>query len=376
MKQFVKLAGLIFLVMIILAGCSKEEKGPVGWLDSLEEGKTLAQKENKNILLVFSSDDDGITPRLNKELFTLPEFINSLSADYVLVNLDFSQSVFDAAQPNENTSPEEKEKIDVLSAKLDAGMKNSRIYGVKDFPTCFVLSKEGYVIREVSFFAQNENFVPDENQTNYDEAAVRPYTMTEAKVAVSSVKPAVDYVNNLCRIIEGSGAFQDKISAIEELFNYTGVINPAYCYALTDLSRKVIALDKNNETGHVGKHMLILAKYQAEELLTDQKLLSASEAYEKVAENPILKPEEKQAALFNAGFILAAGGSTNYEKIIQYYDAAIAADPENEGVPEIESLKTLTENQRDFSDQAGNGGLSGENPSDQENSVQNAESVN
>ncbi|WP_191013324.1 hypothetical protein [Treponema zioleckii] len=351
MKKLVKILAVLFAAGIFFVSCSKEEKSKgLVWFDTLEDGLEAAKKQDKRIFLHFTSfDDDGISKRIKDSLLDLPEFAEENSQEFVFVNLDFSKSLFEKAfnpqTQNENADSGANEE---LAKKLSANARSQRNYGVSAFPTTFVLSKEGYVIKEIDLFDRNESFKADENDASslVSEEAVRPLTLVEYKAVLKDLKESFKLFDELLEKTKSS-ELGEMVKAVENLYTFTAVQSPDestdYCYPLKELSQKIVDTDKENKSGEVGKHFLILAKYEAQDLLSEDKFLEASEVWSNASKNAVLTAEEKQAALVQAGFTLATGGSTNYAKMIEYFDAAIATAPDSDSIAQIESLKSLVE---------------------------------
>lgn len=352
MKNLLKILAVLCAAGIFFVSCSKEEKSKgLVWFDTLEEGLEAAKKQDKRIFLHFTSfDDDGISKRIKDSLLDLPEFAEENSQMFVFVNLDFSKSLFEKAfnSQNQDGKASDSGENEKLAKKLSANARSQRNYGVSAFPTTFVLSKEGYVIKEIDLFDRNESFKADENDAAslVSEDAVRPLTLVEYKALLKDLKEAFKLFDDIL-VKTKSSDLGEMVKAVENLYTFTAVQSPDestdYCYPLKELSQKIVETDKENKSGEVGKHFLILAKYEAQDLLSEDKFLEASEVWANASKNAVLTAEEKQAALVQAGFTLATGGSTNYAKMIEYFDAAIAADPDSDSLAQIESLKALVE---------------------------------
>ena len=108
MKKLFNFVAAVFAVSFVLVGCSKNEEKTVRkpsenidsstWIDNLIDGKAAAEKEDKKIFLFFSGDDqDQSSAELKGKIFNLDGFISEMTGKYVLVNLDFSNSLFDKA---------------------------------------------------------------------------------------------------------------------------------------------------------------------------------------------------------------------------------------------------------------------------------------
>ena len=74
------------------------------WVGNLQEAKTLAQKENKRILLVFSGSDwcrNCIL--LDREVFSSPEFQRLAEQQLVLLKADFPRKKKNQLSPDQQT---------------------------------------------------------------------------------------------------------------------------------------------------------------------------------------------------------------------------------------------------------------------------------
>lgn len=107
------------------------------WSNDLEEAKTQAQKENKEILLVFQGSD-WCAPciKLDREIWTSSEFKNYAKEHYVLVKADFPR------RAKNQLSPEQQEKNNKLAEKF-----NQRGY----FPLVVVMDEDGNVIGKTGY---------------------------------------------------------------------------------------------------------------------------------------------------------------------------------------------------------------------------------
>ena len=119
MKQIA--LGLLMGMLAFQAGAEE-----LKWLTSLPEAQTQAKKEGKMVFMDFTGSDwCGWCIKLNKEVFTKPEFAEYAKKNLVLVELDF---------------PHSKPQSDDLKK---ANSKLQSKYGVSGFPTLVVLNSEG-----------------------------------------------------------------------------------------------------------------------------------------------------------------------------------------------------------------------------------------
>ncbi|MGB7842276.1 MAG: thioredoxin family protein [Salinimicrobium sp.] len=107
------------------------------WSNDLEEAKTQAQKENKEILLVFQGSD-WCAPciKLDREIWTSSEFKEYAKGHYVLVKADFPR------RAKNQLPPEQQEKNNKLAEKF-----NQQGY----FPLVVVMDEKGNVIGKTGY---------------------------------------------------------------------------------------------------------------------------------------------------------------------------------------------------------------------------------
>jgi thioredoxin-related protein len=74
------------------------------WLTNFEEAKTFSSKENKHIILVFQGSD-WCAPciKLDKEIWSTPEFIKYANKHFIMVKADFPKK-------RKNKLPENQQK--------------------------------------------------------------------------------------------------------------------------------------------------------------------------------------------------------------------------------------------------------------------------
>ena len=352
MKKLFNFVAAVFAVSFVLAGCSKNEEKTVRkpsenidsstWIDNLIDGKAVAEKEDKKIFLFFSGDDqDQSSAELKGKIFNLDGFISEMTKKYVLVNLDFSNSLFDKASADPLASEEEKAEAAALWVKLEENMRDAGLYNIQATPSFFILTKEGYVIKEL-FFDQ------------------KPQTVDEVFKALDLLADEIAEYDNLLASAR-SGKTDDRLAAINRLFEKT---EPQLRYLLSDFCEEYIKLDKKNSTGMVGTYVIALANSRAVQHYFDQDPLAASEEFAAAAKSKYLSPEEKQQALYTAGYLYANSGTDDAAKIKDYLKKAYDAAPESAYAESILSMIRMLE--ADFADSGVSEGdensAEGENP--------------
>ncbi|MCJ7507533.1 MAG: thioredoxin fold domain-containing protein [candidate division Zixibacteria bacterium] len=86
MRFFKGVVGLL-VVLFMLSGCAKKVPEKIGWVYKLEEGKQLAQKEHKGLIVEFFKDDCPWCKRMDDSTFVV-ENVRKLNWNYVFVKID------------------------------------------------------------------------------------------------------------------------------------------------------------------------------------------------------------------------------------------------------------------------------------------------
>lgn len=129
MKKWV----MVLAAVALSAGAFASE----GWLTDFDKAKAEAKENNRHILIDFSGSDwCGWCIKLDKEVFSQPAFKAFADENLVLMLADF---------------PSDKSK---QSAELQKqNDKLSKEFGVRGFPTVFILSPEGKIIAKTGYQA-------------------------------------------------------------------------------------------------------------------------------------------------------------------------------------------------------------------------------
>ena len=104
------------------------------WQTDLKKAQSEAKSSNKLMLLDFTGSDwCGWCIRLNREVFSKPEFKEYAAKNLVLVELDF---------------PRMKAQADSLKKQNE---ELAEKYGIQGFPTIIVLNGEGKKVGELGY---------------------------------------------------------------------------------------------------------------------------------------------------------------------------------------------------------------------------------
>ena len=295
------------IVTLALTGCKKEV-----WLTDFDAAKKQAQKQDKNIFLVFSGDDwDQTSEAFKKSVTETTEFAEKMSKDYVFVNIDFSQTEYAKTDIDESASKKQKKEAEKIVAMYEKKENLAKVYAIQQYPSLYITTYEGYVLANVSSLSSAsgvEEFF--EGLEEYKES------ISEASYAIHLVR---------------SSTGSERASAISELYNSTP---SEFLGPLVDLVREVPSLDPQNETGVVGDMLLFAAYFDSAELVRDD-VNAASKCFEDITASEFLTDDQKQNAYYMAAYVLTFTEEPDYEKIEEFLQKAYDIDPEGEHAEDL-----------------------------------------
>lgn len=342
----------IILATLTLSSCGKSK-----WLSSLDEAKSKAQKQNKDIYILFSGDDFDDSSVAFKQSVTNTKEFDELFKDYVLVNIIFSETDYSKTQ----NVPEDADKktlreVEKIEQEYKEKMELSRNYGVQSFPAAYILSPEGFVLLALPF---------DPAQTNaqeYQDAIFsRNAEILESKDLINTVKASqglekVQAIEALCQSANGQLAIGSLRPYIEE----------------------VLVLDPTNESGLLGEYLIRDAYFKSFDAISNNE--DPSLPFENVVENEFLNPSLKQEAYFLAAYNLAMIGSTDFDRMIDNLQNAYDIAPESDQVQYIlQGLEQVKQMKEIYSQMAQAGAITQEDEtsnSSAKNSSENSSSEN
>ena len=137
MKQIA--IGLAACCVLLQAGAADLE-----WKTDLPKAQAKAKEQKKLVMLDFTGSDwCGWCIRLNKEVFTQPEFIEYAKKNLVAVEVDFPI--------RKQQSPELKKANQALRAK----------YKIEGYPTIIVLNAEGKQLGELGYMSSPKAYIAE-----------------------------------------------------------------------------------------------------------------------------------------------------------------------------------------------------------------------
>ncbi|MEP6709182.1 MAG: thioredoxin family protein [Verrucomicrobiota bacterium] len=129
MKNFI---WLLLAIGLILVGVTASAES--NWVTDYKKAQEDAKAGKKLMLLEFTGSDwCGWCMKLDKEVFSTPEFQNFASRNLVLVKLDF---------------PRRKPQTEALRKQNE---QLAQKYGIQGFPTIIVLNDQGEKVGELGY---------------------------------------------------------------------------------------------------------------------------------------------------------------------------------------------------------------------------------
>ena len=125
---------LLVLAAVVACGVTAFAEAKPGWLTDIKKAKEEAKSNQKLILVDFTGSDwCGWCIKLDREVFSKPEFKDYADKNLVLLEVDF---------------PRRKEQS---AAQKAHNLELAERYGVQGFPTIIVLNGEGKKVGELGY---------------------------------------------------------------------------------------------------------------------------------------------------------------------------------------------------------------------------------
>ncbi len=291
-KQLPVFAAVIVSLVTLFASCTKPQ---TTWITNLDEAKTAASKQKKDLLIAFTGSDwNDPSKALIKDVFT-KDFFKKESRKFVLANVDIVQ---------------DETKMD--KAALEANYKAATTYGVQALPSFVFVTPDGDVYATAS--------VAEDTKT-LDAVVKYLDTFKDARKKLVDLKKKI-----------GSSKGADKAKAIDQ---FVEAVQPSQREQYANLIRQVPDLDADGKAGLKGKYQLQVAYLDAVALYQEKKLTEAGDCFIKLAEGTTLSAAQSQEAWYMGAYMYAMSGTVENEKVLGWLEKAIAADPTNPGAEQI-----------------------------------------
>lgn len=286
---------LAVLAVLLSAGCSRAQKT---WITDLDTAESLAEKDNKDVMLVFTGSDwNDESKNLAENVFTR-KFFATGSKDFVLCNIDVlrDESLVDQ---------------DVLEKNYQAATR----FAVQQIPSVFlitsekdvygVFSPEPDIVTPSSFFSRIESFA-------------------EKRELLVSLKEKISTTDG----IEKAGHMDQFLEMLYPLQR------DAYRHFVEEITR----IDEDGSAGLGAKYLLQLEYLRAMDFYQENNMEAAGEGFFALARSGKLDPAKKQEALYMGAYMYAMAETVPNTKLIEWLEEAVAADPENPGVTQIRTM--------------------------------------
>ena len=121
--------GILVCGALLQAGAAE-----LNWLTDLPKAQAKAKEEKKLVMLDFTGSDwCGWCIKLNKEVFSKPEFAEYATKNLVLVEVDFPRT----------------KKLSAEQKKANAALQEK--YKIQGYPTIIVLNSDGKKVGELGY---------------------------------------------------------------------------------------------------------------------------------------------------------------------------------------------------------------------------------
>ena len=305
---FVALAALA--AAALFCGCSKKSAPDVyGVYSDFDSVLAAAQKSGKKILLFFTKmEDGGHNEKIVNDILQAGGYNELFGGEFETCRIDYSRERFSRKSEGFDEAQNERD------------MRTAVIYGVDTTPAVVVLTRQGYVISNITYLPVDDP--------------------QELKNIVELDRENIDGIENLLAQIDAAKGLE-RVQKIDELYEQT---KANYRYQLRGLCDQVIKLDKKNESGLVGKYLLARASTKAMDCYLRREPDKAVDCYLEPLKSKFLSVEEKQRSYFAAAYIVGkdSPGVESSEKIISYLQSAIELDDKS---PLAERCRFLLERQ-------------------------------
>lgn len=299
----------LILFSVLFFGCNKKKTAPNiinGWYDDFDVALEVAKNENKSVLLLCYSYYDGMpgfVASAQALILNKSDFADALSDRYVCVAFNFSPEVLQEGFVGKDGGSE----------KINRQFKIADSYSISNaLPAMVIVSEDGYYICDVPF--------------NCDSYVVDGY-ISGVSSKDADVKFFNDYIDQI-RNAEGI----EKVTLIDALYERTPENQQLL---LAPLCREILSLDEKNESGLLSKYILAVAHFDAYPYWKDdlQKVL---EVYENAAMNEKLDAYGRESIFGLCANALIIRKSDDVDKIISYFEKAVAANGPDKKRYEIE----------------------------------------
>lgn len=298
--QSIHLVGLVATLCVVgflLTSCIKT---PSSWQTDYETAISLAQKDDKNIFLIFTGLElDTVSAELKTNIFDTVAFKKDIGKDYILLNIDIKK--------NDGPIPD---KSIIKQYELALSM------GVEALPTVLLITQGGHPFATISMSTKTK--LP-----------------SDLIALVDAKKSIARKITSLYKRIENT----EGINRVKAIDAYINSIPEQFLSTASSLFTEVLNLDTNNTTGLLGKYKLLLAHEKAARAHAIGDIDTSLNSFLVLVDEPeLLTPLEKQNAYYMTAYYSYQSGTVPKEELILYLQQAYNAAPDSDNVPHFLTL--------------------------------------
>ena len=304
------------LASILIISCGKAKTNENGCYIDIDDAVTAANKKNQDIMVIITLDgDDEQSTDFMDKVVRDSNFKKEIASNYSVVCMDFSKKAYEKTVAAEDASDAEKKAAEANANLMQKNTKYATMLAASETPVIFILSKEMYFI--------NGLYYDEENRT-----------LEGFKKALAAKSALIDEMHKMIYQTK-IGTEEEKIAAIDSLFEAT---DPDYILFLFELLNSVRKLDPTNKSGLTGKYIYEAAAIQSDLYMMEGKFREAIQTYLDVAEEPLLTVEDRQQAMYTAAYRSSMLELDEVPVIIGYLEKSIAIAPDSEQVPALKRV--------------------------------------
>ncbi|QTQ13013.1 hypothetical protein HRQ91_00275 [Treponema parvum] len=316
MKKKLTAMTALLAAMSLFISCNSNSPDRFGWYEDFDRAKEVAQKNDKDILFFVSLiNEDERSAFFSENIIRTKTFKDFAKKSLVCVNLDFSAKKYPGLPVDESASEKVKKSMIKLQQKYDKNLRIATSFYVESTPAAFLITKEGYFISSLSC----------------DGSIIKPEDF------ISVIDSKAEERSRLNALVEAtkSGGKIEQARAIDALYEATP---PQNRILLANEIERFLELDKENETGLIGKYTTASVNIEVQKAFMNGDMKAAVEALEKITSSDFVTDEEKQQAYYMSAYILRQTDVADIDvtrRIFELLQKAYAASPESEAAPEI-----------------------------------------
>lgn len=286
---------LTAFILILSAGCSRGQKT---WITDLEAAELLADKNEKDVMLVFTGSDwNDESKHLAENVFT-GEFFAKASKKFILCNIDVLRD-------------ESLVEQDIREKNYQAASR----FAVQQIPSIFLITTEKDVYGVFSTESGNTDLA-----SFFD----RVDSFSDKRELLVGLKEKIKNSSG-----PEKAGFMDQF--LEALY-------PLQRDTYRQYVEEITLIDEDGSAGLGPKYLLQLEYLRAMDLYQEDNMEAAGEGFFTLAKSGKLDPAKKQEALYMGAYMYAMAETVPETRLIEWLEEAIAADPENPGVLQIQTM--------------------------------------